>query len=87
VQTLSGNYQIIDPDRMVDGVHEIVWNGLWRKGTRDRLPEFIQRYEELAPVVRRYLVGQRVYVAPFAGRRTVTSDDRGRDCSLPPVAA
>jgi hypothetical protein len=50
---------------MLRGVQEIVWNGLWRKGTRERTAEFFRRYEELAPLVKRHLQCHSVFVAPF----------------------
>src|SRR5947207_14873342 len=47
IQTLGGNYRVIDADRMCEGVQQVLWNGLWRKGTREKLPEFLSRYETL----------------------------------------
>lgn len=35
IQTMGGNYRICDPDALLKGVEKILWNGLWRKGTRD----------------------------------------------------
>lgn len=69
VQTLGGNYRIIDADQMRLGVEHIIWDGLWRRDARKRLPEFLNKYEELAPLVKRYLYGQAVFVAPFQGER------------------
>jgi hypothetical protein len=69
VQTLGGNYRVIDADQMRLGVEQIIWDGLWRRDARKRLPEFLTRYEELAPLIKRYLYGQAVFVAPFQGER------------------
>lgn len=65
IQTLGGNYRILDVDQMRDGIQQIVWNGLWRRNTRTLLPEFIRRYETLAPLIRRYLLSELVFVAPI----------------------
>jgi hypothetical protein len=64
VQTLGGNYRVIDPDEMCKGIQQVVWNGLWRKNTRDKLPVFLSNYERSAPVIKRYLVSQVIFVAP-----------------------
>jgi hypothetical protein len=42
-----------------------VWRGLWRKGTRDKLPEFLANYETLAPKIKANLLAHRIFVAPF----------------------
>jgi len=67
IQSLGGNYRITYPDQAARGVQRVVWDGLWRKGTRDRLPEFLRRYEELAPAIKRYLLTETVLVAPMEG--------------------
>jgi hypothetical protein len=69
VQTLGGNYRICDPDALREGIQTVIWDGLWRKGTRDKLPEFLQHYEALAPIVKRSLTVQEVFVAPFESER------------------
>ncbi|ACR78788.1 hypothetical protein Kole_0059 [Kosmotoga olearia TBF 19.5.1] len=43
IETLGGNYRICDPDKLLQGKEKIVWNGLWRKGTRDKIGEFIRK--------------------------------------------
>lgn len=65
IQTLGGNYRVLDADQMRLGIEQIIWDGLWRRRAKDRLPEFLSRYEELAPLVKRYLFGQAVFLAPF----------------------
>ncbi len=64
IQTLGGNYLICDPEAMVHGRNEILWKGLWRKGTRDKLPEFLSRYESLAPKIKKSILIQDLFVAP-----------------------
>jgi hypothetical protein len=63
IQTLGGNYRICDPTAMRQGVQKVIWDGLWRKGTRDKLPEFLRRYAELAPLIKESLAIQVVFVA------------------------
>jgi hypothetical protein len=65
IQILGGNYLLLDPDALLRGERQVVWPGLWRAGTRDQLPTFLTRLEELAPVARRYLSLHKVMVAPL----------------------
>lgn len=67
IQALGGKYRTTDPDQSRRGVQHVVWDGLWRKRTRDRLPEFLRRHEELAPAIMRYLLAELVFVAPMEG--------------------
>jgi hypothetical protein len=68
IQTLGGNYRISQPNRLREGVDEVLWNGLWRAGTRDQLPAFIER-TDLSEPSRQMLRAVRVFVAPFDGDR------------------
>ncbi|MEJ5357916.1 MAG: hypothetical protein WHT06_04515 [Desulfobacterales bacterium] len=63
IQTLGGNYRICDPTAMGNGIQRIVWDGLWRKGTRDKLPEFLRRYAELVPLIKESLKTEVVFLA------------------------
>jgi len=65
VQTLGGNYRVIDADKMCEGVQHVTWDGLWRKATRDKLPDFLFNYEAFAPLIKRYLFGHDIFVAPL----------------------
>jgi hypothetical protein len=71
VQTLGGNYRVIDTDQMRQGVERIIWDGLWRRAARKRLPEFLARSEELAPLIKSYLYGQTVFLAPLKGEQSL----------------
>jgi len=64
IQALGGNYRICDVAAMREGIEKILWDGLWRKGTRDKLPELMKRYVQLAPYIKEYLQAQVVFVAP-----------------------
>ena len=65
IQTMGGNYRISDPNRLVEGEAKTVWNGLWRRDTRDRMLEYLERAEELTPIARRELQLTVVFVAPL----------------------
>lgn len=69
IQTVGGNYRICDPNLLVQGETRILWHGLWRKGTRDNMPEYLDQLEALAPIVRRLLSTEAVLVAPFISSR------------------
>lgn len=65
INTLGGNYEICDPKSLRAGVSKIEWSGLWRKGTRDKMPEFIRRLPALVSTIREYLELHSVFVAPI----------------------
>ena len=65
VQTVGGNYRICDPDSLTRGEPKVLWNGLWRKGTQDRFHDYIEKFEDLAPIVRKLLQIEAVFVAPL----------------------
>jgi hypothetical protein len=69
IQLMGGNYRICDPDLIVKGKVEVLWNGLWRKGTRDKMPEYLERLEEFTPNLRKLLQIKVVFVAPFKTTR------------------
>lgn len=65
IQTLGGNYQVCDPEKLLNDEKEILWNGLWRTGTRTLMPQFIKQYPELAPKIVSYLKTQVLFFIPF----------------------
>lgn len=66
IQCLGGNYRICDAEQLLEGRKIILWNGMWRKGTRDLMPMFVdEKYVELAPRIRDYLKVLDIFVAPF----------------------
>lgn len=65
IQTLGGNYLICDPEDMVRGRNNVIWKGLWRKGTRNKLPEFLSNYASLAPKIKKSILIQKLFVSPF----------------------
>jgi hypothetical protein len=71
IQTVGGNYRICDPDSLTRGEAKVIWNGLWRKGTRDKFHEYIERFEEFAPLIRKLLQIEFVFIAPFRSQRRI----------------
>lgn len=63
IQLAGGNYRICDPNELKRGRSVILWNGLWRKGTRNKLPEFIDRIQFYAPVIKQVLETKRWFCA------------------------
>ena len=72
IQCMGGNYRICDTEQLLEGRKTVLWNGMWRKGTRDLAPMFVdEKYVELAPRIRDYLRVLDILVAPFeTDRRT-----------------
>jgi hypothetical protein len=65
IQLAGGNYRICDPVELRRGKEVVLWNGLWRKGTRDKLPEFIHRIHELSPAIKKLLEIEYWFCAPL----------------------
>lgn len=63
IQTLGGNYRICDVDALRQGREVVVWDGMWRRGTRDKVGELINRFEEISVIAKQYLLAQKIFVA------------------------
>jgi hypothetical protein len=71
IQCMGGNYRICDAQQLLRGERKVLWNGMWRRGTRDLMPVFVDRYVDLAPKIVKYLEVLRVFAAPTGvDRRT-----------------
>jgi hypothetical protein len=62
---MGGNYRICDAEWLLKGERKILWNGMWRKGTRNLMSVFVERYVELAPKIKAYLEVLDIFVAPI----------------------
>ena len=71
IHTAGGNYRICDPDFEIQGVERVLWNGLWRRGTRNKMSEFVSRIIELSPAIKKSLEISEIYVAPFESERRI----------------
>jgi len=65
INTLGGNYRISDADALARGEMKILWDGLWREGTRERLPEFLRDSTRLLEAAKRNLKMEKIFVAPI----------------------
>ena len=55
INSLGGYYEICERQALLERIIKIQWLGLWRKGTRDKMPEFIRQLRELSIIIRDYL--------------------------------
>jgi hypothetical protein len=65
INTLGGNYRICDSDALARGEVKLLWNGLWREGTRERLPELLRNSSHLLEAAKRNLKLEQIFVAPL----------------------
>jgi len=65
IQVLGGYYRSLDTDYYESGQVKVLWNGLWRKETQDKLNDFVERYVELAPKILSYVESINMFVAPL----------------------
>jgi hypothetical protein len=65
INTLGGNYRISDPNALKRGESEIIWDGLWREGTREKLPEFLRDSTNLFEMAKANLKLENIFVAPL----------------------
>ena len=65
IQIMGGNYRFSDPEAMRNGDESVIWNGTWRKGTRDKMEEFLSRLPEFAPKIQHYLRSVSIFVGPI----------------------
>lgn len=71
IQCLGGNDRVCDPKTLPIGKNKIIWNGMWRKGTRDSMPDFIDKYVVLAPKIQQYVKLVKIFVAPIDAKQRI----------------
>lgn len=71
IQCMGGNYRICDPEWLRKGEKRILWNGMWRKGTRNLMQVFADKYVELAPVIKEYLETLDIFIAPIQTNKRI----------------
>jgi hypothetical protein len=64
IRTLGGDYEVCDPVALRKAEYSIIWRGLWRKGTRDSLPDYLRHFEDLAPRIRAFLELHQLFLGP-----------------------
>lgn len=65
INTLGGNYRICDPDALERGEAKLLWNGMWREGTRENLPQFLRDSSQLFEAAKRNLMLEQIFIAPL----------------------
>ncbi|MFB6467872.1 hypothetical protein ACE38V_13865 [Cytobacillus sp. Hz8] len=66
IQSTGGNYKILDVETLQKtGQVTDAWQGMWRKGTKDKIAEFLNSYEEMAPKILNYISAIQIFLAPF----------------------
>lgn len=65
INTLGGNYRISDPTALAQGEMKILWDGLWREGTRERLADFLRASTHLHEMAKQNLKLEKIFVAPM----------------------
>jgi len=68
---LYGLYRIYDPHQFPKGAKILLWEGMWKPGTRDRIGEFLNRYSELAPLIYELLGLFRIFIAPLDAEKRI----------------
>jgi hypothetical protein len=71
IETFGGNYRICDPELLSKGREKIIWNGLWRKETRNKIIEFIDKVEFLVPLIKEYINLHYVFLGPLNVDRNI----------------
>jgi hypothetical protein len=71
IQLIGGNYRILDSDSALKGELKELWRGMWRKGTRDKMPEYFEKLIEFAPKIVRLLKTQQIFLASFEAERNI----------------
>ena len=62
---LAGIYRVYEPKSFKLGKKELIWHGLWMKGTKNKTSEFLNRYLELSPKIYDLLKLLRIFIAPL----------------------
>jgi hypothetical protein len=68
---VSGLYRIYDPKQFAHGRKTLVWEGMWKPGTRERMGQFLDLLPELAPVISAFLRLFQMFLIPFSGEQRV----------------
>jgi len=66
IELMGDNYRICDPEMLLQGQEVIIWNGLWRKGTKKEIVNFIEMFVDIAPIVKRYIEVHDIFLAPLS---------------------
>jgi len=62
---LYGYNRVYDPRLFSQGTKQLVWGGMWKPGTRNRMGEFLKRYLELSPIIYDFMGLFRIFLGPL----------------------
>lgn len=66
INILGGFYGVWDPEMLKQGKLQFVWKGLWRKDSKENINDYIDKYENFAPIFKKYLQLQSIFLAPLS---------------------
>jgi hypothetical protein len=61
---LGGEYRIYEASSYTESDNKLIWGGTWLRDRRDRMGEFIARYDELAPRISEYIKLFQIFLCP-----------------------
>ncbi len=62
---LGGEYRIYEASSYTESDNKPIWGGTWLRDRRDRMGEFIARYDELAPRISEYIKLFQIFLCPI----------------------
>lgn len=68
---LSGYYRVYNPQQFSEGKKQLVWEGMWKPGTRNRMGEFLKRYLELSKIIYEFLGKLRIFLSPLEVEKNI----------------
>ena len=91
VNTMSGYERIYAPDALQAGKKDLLWDGLWKSNRQNCFGEFIERYDELAPIISQYIRLFDIFLLPIDStarirRRIESSIARHLMCQPTPIS-
>lgn len=63
IHMLGFNYGIWDPDKLQNGISDLLWNGLWRNKNENGPALQLKAYEELSHVILKYVSVLNIFFA------------------------
>jgi len=65
IHYFGGNYRVYDPKAFKNAQKTLIWQGMWQRDTKDRMPIYIDKCHALVPIIRDFLKLLDIFVAPF----------------------
>ena len=64
---LGGLYRIYDPKIFANGERELIWGGLFLKGRRHLMGDFLAKHDRISPIIRDFLDAMALHVIVYEG--------------------